>query len=194
MASRTSKRALRIRTETPLLALLTHYGYRVHPDGGGREQQFPCDLHGDGKDGKPSARLYPQNQSFYCFGCGVSRNAINLVREKEGFSFHSALEFVERFFRLPPLPFEDDDSSDEIHAPPDAGPDLDAEAFKQRLLQTESILKGITSAREVPCAKAVAMWEAFDRITFLLESQGSSGLGVLLDKLHTRIIGGASEV
>ena len=36
---------------------LNDLGYRVqHID---REQQFPCDLHGDGRDGKFSARVYP---------------------------------------------------------------------------------------------------------------------------------------
>ena len=45
--------------------LLSSFGYRVRADGGDREEQFQCDLHGDGRDNKPSARFYPDN-TWYC--------------------------------------------------------------------------------------------------------------------------------
>ena len=70
----------RIRAEVPIVDVLYGYGYAVHPDGEDREQQFSCDLHGDGADTKPSARVYPDGGSFHCFACGRSRDAITLVR------------------------------------------------------------------------------------------------------------------
>ena len=56
--SRLKERIARIREEIPIATVLAHYGYRVRDDGGEREQQFPCDLHGDGQDNTPSARAY----------------------------------------------------------------------------------------------------------------------------------------
>ena len=61
-----SKRAARIREEIPITAVLADYGYDVRDDGGDREQQFPCNMHGDGYDVKPSARVYPESASWYC--------------------------------------------------------------------------------------------------------------------------------
>ncbi len=63
--SRSKQRADRIRAEVPILEVLATYGYRVTV-GGDREQQFQCDLHGDGKDGKPSARVYPDEGHWFC--------------------------------------------------------------------------------------------------------------------------------
>lgn len=63
---RAKKRADRIRAEISIVKVLSDLGYHIHPDGGDREQQFPCDLHGDGSDSKPSARVYPSSNSWYC--------------------------------------------------------------------------------------------------------------------------------
>lgn len=63
---RSRQRADRIRALIPIEEVLLHYGYQVRADAGGREQQFCCDLHGDGQDTKPSARVYPESASWYC--------------------------------------------------------------------------------------------------------------------------------
>lgn len=63
---RSKQRVERIKKEIPIIAVLASFGYQVRSDGGDREQQFPCDLHGDGQDNKPSARVYPDSQQFYC--------------------------------------------------------------------------------------------------------------------------------
>lgn len=60
------KRIDRIKRVVEIEDLLADYGYKIHGGGGHREQQFQCDLHGDGRDGKPSARMYPESQSWYC--------------------------------------------------------------------------------------------------------------------------------
>lgn len=62
--TRSERRAARIRTDIPITRVLEDYGYRVQDVD--RQQQFPCDLHGDGSDGKPSARVYPESNQWYC--------------------------------------------------------------------------------------------------------------------------------
>jgi intein/homing endonuclease len=64
--SRAKQRADRIRQDIDIVQVLADYGYKVNPGGGDREQQFSCDLHGDGSDSKPSARVYPSSNSWYC--------------------------------------------------------------------------------------------------------------------------------
>ena len=66
MSDRAKAAADRIRETASILDVLAHYGYHVRDDGGHREQQFPCDLHGTGRDNKPSARVYPESNSWYC--------------------------------------------------------------------------------------------------------------------------------
>lgn len=63
---RAKQRADRIRADVRIIQILSDYGYNVNPDGGDREQQFSCDLHGDGSDSKPSARAYPSSNSWFC--------------------------------------------------------------------------------------------------------------------------------
>jgi len=63
---RARKRADRIRETIPIVSVLADYGYEVRTDGGDREQQFACNLHGDGNDVKPSARVYPHSNSWHC--------------------------------------------------------------------------------------------------------------------------------
>ena len=64
--SRNARRVAQIKASVPIIQLLSDYGYHVHLGGDYQEQQFSCDLHGDGRDGKPSARAYPASNSFYC--------------------------------------------------------------------------------------------------------------------------------
>lgn len=104
--SRAKRAADRIREEIPLVNVLYKYGYHVFEDGGDREQQFSCDLHGDGNDTAPSARLYPDSNKFYCFACGRARDSITLVREKENLSFWNAIKKLEKEYGLAPLPWE----------------------------------------------------------------------------------------
>jgi hypothetical protein len=64
--SRSRERADRINQHVDIIKVLYDYGYRIHMGDGGQEQQFSCDLHGDGRDSKPSARVYPESKSWYC--------------------------------------------------------------------------------------------------------------------------------
>jgi hypothetical protein len=64
--SRLDRRLARIKAEIDISQLLSDYGYKVFANGGDREQQFSCNLHGNGRDLKPSARVYGHSQSWYC--------------------------------------------------------------------------------------------------------------------------------
>lgn len=159
----------RIRAEVPIVDVLYGYGYHVHPDGDDREQQFSCDLHGDGADTKPSARVYPDGGSFHCFACGRSRDAITLVREKEGIEFWPAVKMLEAKYGLPSLPWT---------APEEARKDKAVhkidEALKQDTQTTEQVLQRVARLidsccreRSVPAEQCAAFWEAHDKVAML---------------------------
>ena len=42
----------------------------------------------------PSFTVYPADNSFYCFGCGVGGNAITFVRQIEHLDYPDAVEFL----------------------------------------------------------------------------------------------------
>lgn len=169
MSNRTSKRVERIRAEVPISALLHDLGYRVHADSGGRKQQYACDLHGDGSDSKPSARVYPDNNSTYCFACGRYRDPIQLVREKVGKSFHQTLSYLEDKYGLPALPWSADEEVQEIDLSDRVRTILSgSESDTSDLLsRAERVLRRVTSHG---CdARVLVLWEELDRIGHLLK-------------------------
>ncbi|MFO7818903.1 MAG: CHC2 zinc finger domain-containing protein, partial [Halanaerobacter sp.] len=42
----------------------------------------------------PSFNVSPEQQLYYCFGCGVGGNIFNFIMEVEGFTFSEAVEFL----------------------------------------------------------------------------------------------------
>jgi hypothetical protein len=162
-----SKRAAdRIREVVPILDVLLTYGYAVHPEGGDREQQFSCDLHGDGLDTKPSARVYPDSASFHCFACGRSRDAITLIQEKEGVSFWKAVKILEGQYDLPPIPWSPEDAEQSTAA-------AVADALghtptpDEAIRRTERFLLTLTSERIGLPSQIAALWEAHDRVAHM---------------------------
>ncbi len=159
----------RIRAEIPIVDVLYEYGYRVHPEGEDREQQFPCDLHGDGSDSKPSARVYPETASFHCFACGRSRDAITLVREKEGVEFWQAVKMLEARYGLPPLPW----SGPEKDAAPQAEVGVKKALQKQHqtvdqvFARIDRLIDSCCRERTVTPDLCAAWWEARDKVAFL---------------------------
>lgn len=93
------KRSDRIKKHVPITQFLYDYGYLQSPDD--REQQFRCDLHGDTRDRKPSARVYADEGHAYCFACNKSRDVIGWTMEREGLEFNAACTFLERKYELP---------------------------------------------------------------------------------------------
>jgi DNA primase len=172
--SRSKQRADRIRAEIPIAEVLASYGYQV--DGASdREQQFRCDLHGDGNDGKPSARVYPDEGHWYCFACARSRDAIQTVREKEGLEFSAACSQLEQRFKLPPLPWVEDDKPDwesALERPTITATDAHARASR--------VVESITREKSLPLPAVLLAWERLDEMASRLEQD----TGTLLDEFN----------
>ncbi len=168
--SRLQKSADRVRKEIPIVRVLYDYGYQVDPRAEEYEQQFCCDLHGDGRDNKPSARVYPGGGQFFCFACGRSRDVIALVREKEGLDFWKALRSLENRYGLEPLPWE----------PEEDKPATPSQIVEQALNPKETLddvlqrlskfLSGLTRERALTPDKCAGLWEAHDRVIWFRES------------------------
>jgi hypothetical protein len=180
--SRGRRAADRIREEIPLAQVLADYGYAVYSDeSGGREQQFSCDLHGDGSDNKPSARLYPHGNQFFCFACGISRDAIALVREKEGCSFWDAVKKLESRYGLAPLPWEDGDQHESPEKQLHEGMQQSLrpnETPEQVLHRLDTFLRGLTRERSLTPLRVAGFWEAHDRVVAYLADDGDAGKAV----------------
>jgi len=158
----------RLKKDLPMIEVLFEYGYRVRKDGGERDQNFSCDLHGDGKDSRPSAIYYPRSNSFHCFACARSRDTIALVMEKEGLKFWPSVRFLEKKYGLPPLPWEDEE-------PEEKKPSLreeisealsTEETYTEVLERTSRFLKNITLERSLTPEMAYSLWESFDRVLY----------------------------
>jgi hypothetical protein len=179
--SRAQQAAERIRVEIPLIRVLEDYGYQVDSRGEDREQQFSCDLHGDGNDTKPSARVYPDGGQFFCFACGSSRDAVALVQEKEGVEFWQAVRVLEQRYNLEPLPW--DPTADER-------PATVAEEVEQALDRTElpeqalervaRFVDNLTRERSLTPQKCAGLWEAHDRVAALHRDGGEAAAVVRL--------------
>jgi len=168
--SRSERRATRIREEIRIDRVLARYDFRVQPDVD-RDQQFSCTLHGDGTDSRPSARCYPENNSWYCWACSRSRDAIETTREMEGLDFIQALDKLEKTYGLPPLPWDDSDNT----SPPkdEVAEILDAPYLDPVRNRVERLLKAMTVERTEPLLKVLKLWEVFDRAR-VLEDAGES--------------------
>ena len=190
---RARESADRIRSEVPLVRVLYDYGYHVDPDGTDREQQFSCDLHGDGSDSKPSARAYPDSSSFHCFACGHSRDAITLVMEKEGIEFWPAIKKIEAEYGLPSLPWsgESQDSTpsirEEVKSALASNKGLSIDQKFDRIKSKISILYEEGSADDAVCA---GYWALYDKVKYYQDSGSHQPQVVsgLLDSLFSRII------
>lgn len=176
--SRLYRRRDRLHDQVQITVVLAHYGYRVHPDN--YEQQFPCDLHGDGMDIKPSGRVYPHTNSWYCFACDESRDVISTVMAKENVQFAEAIKILERRYGLPDLPWEDDDF--QVREKPEAerlDDQFDEMAQRGTTYEAErnrvgKLLDNIARERSLPMATVLAFYEAYDRFSWSVEKEHST--------------------
>ena len=170
--SRARRRADRIRADVPMARVLFDYGYAVNPDGEDREQQFQCDLHGDGNDGKASGRLYPSSNSMYCFACGRARDAVTLAMEKEGLKFNAALDQLEKRYGLPALPDDDsDDDEDQAQTLADVLTERPI-PYEEAVERTDRFLRRVTTAQALPMEDTLRLWSAFDRARHGASNEG----------------------
>ena len=147
------RRSDRIKEEISIFKLLSDYGYDVVDSP--REQQFSCNLHGDGQDNSPSARAYPESNSWFCFACGRVRDSIATVMEIEGVEFNNACSKLEKKYNL----------SEWVYKPRteiDLFKDLEVETDEIEAIasRVESTLSQKT--REMPLSKSLVLWEAFN--------------------------------
>ena len=176
--SRARKRAERIREEIDISRVLSDYGYTVTPGYGG-EEQFSCDLHGDGNYSMPSARVYPDSNSWYCFACDRARDAIETTREKEGLGFWDAIKLIENRYGLPRLPWDDEDREDweerkrrQVKAVDEVAAALDpSRTYEDDRRQVVKLLESTTVDRDLPVQTVAMLWEAYDKIVYLVSQE-----------------------
>ena len=179
--SRGRQSADRIREEVSMVQVLSDYGYEVYPAENDREQQFSCDLHGDGDDNTPSARFYPGGGQFFCFACGRSRDAIALVREKEGLGFWQAIRVLEKRYGLKPLPWEPD-AKDRPQTPRQAIEKAlrPTETVEEAFTRVERFLMNLTREHSLPPQRCAGLWEAFDRVQAYLADESNEEQAIRL--------------
>lgn len=187
-------RADRIRADVSIVQLLEDYGYRVRANGQDREQQFSCNLHGDGQDNKPSARVYPDSDSWYCFACGVSRDAIATVEANEGVGFWDAIKLLETKYNLPPLEWA---GSKDVSVVESVSAHLSpGVSFQDDLARIYARLDRLTTDRSLPLDRLLAYWESVDKVKWhVLGSRGrgdgpwSESTGrIVLSRLQERLL------
>lgn len=169
--SRAKRRADRLREAIPIQRLLSDYGYRVDPNYDG-EQQFSCDFHGDGHDNKPSARVYPVSKSTYCFSCDVSRDVIQVTREKEGLGFWGAIRLLERRYGLPALAEDPEDEGPEKGLIHQIDAIIDSsKTWEDELHRVETFLLHVTKEKTLELQETLRFWEAFDKVQYKVKKQ-----------------------
>ncbi|HDP55565.1 MAG TPA: DNA primase, partial [Bacteroidetes bacterium] len=72
-----------IKQRLPILQVLAHYNLK--PD---RSNHIKCPFH---EDDKPSCRIYPDTNTFHCFGCGATGDGIEFIEKYEKCSKHEAI-------------------------------------------------------------------------------------------------------
>lgn len=153
-------RVERIREAVRITSLLSELGYRVVDDE--REQQFGCDLHGT-RDGKPSARVYPSSNSWYCFACGKYRDAIKTVMDKMEIDFRAALAWLEKTYNLPtytPQAKDPTQTLDEALAVTFTPPQDDN--ADRVIVQIRALLDGQRHDKVLTCQQTMELWERLD--------------------------------
>jgi len=165
------KRLDRINKVANLAEILHGYGYQVNPHGGEREQQFSCDLHGDGSDGKPSARLYGHTNSTYCFACAKSRDAVEYVKIKENLSYGEACRKLEKKYDLEPLEWEADERSQRPEEIVREALKATGTPFPTLVEEVRVLLNTLTHSQTTSFQDTMRLWELFDEICWKQEHE-----------------------
>ena len=76
-----------IKKHLSILQVLTYYG--IKPD---KNNQIKCPFH---DDDKPSCKIYPETNTFHCFGCGATGDQIEFCVKMEGDKHKGILKATE---------------------------------------------------------------------------------------------------
>jgi DNA primase len=87
---------LSIRRSNPIDVVLSEAGVELQSRG--RRLVGRCPLHGDGQ---PSLVVYPDNQSYFCFGCGAGGDVIDFVSRLREVGFKEAASMLAGSGRQP---------------------------------------------------------------------------------------------
>jgi len=184
---RLKNRADRIREEVEVTELLSRLGYQVH-SASGDEQQFKCDLHG-GHDAKPSARVYPQTNSWFCWACGKARDPVETIKDNMHVDAREACKIIEGWYSLPTLPWEDEVEpeapKDTVEAVLTASVGWDKAAKRCAVL-----LQNLTEERVFNLGTTFKLWALFDRVAYGV-AQGTmteDKAGAAVDKLRVKVL------
>ena len=72
--------------------------YSLTPD---RNSQIKCPFH---EDETASMKIYPATNTYHCFACNKTGDAIQFIQDKEGITKHEAIKKAESFINPPTLP------------------------------------------------------------------------------------------
>lgn len=181
-------RAERIREAVSITDLLSELGYDVQDSN--REQQFACDLHG-GRDGKPSARVYPDSNSTYCFACGKSRDVIGTVMDKHELDFKQAMAWLEKTYNLPSW-------AGQATAPVVSLKDALDQTFTAKaednidsvIIQTQALLLAQRHDKALTCQQTMTLWAQFDVAMARMEKEptdAQTALVALRDEVRRKV-------
>jgi hypothetical protein len=87
---RSWKRAERLKSEVSIVSVIGRFTTLRRA---GDHLLGRCPLH---EDKHPSLHIYPETQSFHCFGCGEGGDVLTFLEKKENLTFGQALEALEK--------------------------------------------------------------------------------------------------
>lgn len=73
-----------IKQQLSIEKVLTHYNLSVN-----KNNQVCCPFH---DDKTPSLKIYPETNTYNCFGCGATGDVIQFIQDKENLTKHEALK------------------------------------------------------------------------------------------------------
>ena len=141
------------------------------------EVQFRCPFHG--KDNKPSARLYKETKSIFCWVCHKTWDVITFIRDKENISYKAAMGFIIRKYKV------------DTSSIPD-GPSIDLTKHHSSISEIDKLMPAIADRInelkfKTPLDKYKILWSVYDKILYR-SSKGEdmlSNANKLKNKVHT---------
>ena len=94
-----------VRDANEIVSLIENY---VELKRSGATYSCRCPFH---SERTPSFHVYPNTQSYYCFGCGAGGDAITFIRTIENLDYIEAVRFLAQRAGLPMPEDRNDDSA-----------------------------------------------------------------------------------